>query len=53
MKIKKSVLFVVGIATVILTHVYMLVFGLPSNQIITHSIINLVACGLLLYTHKV
>ena len=42
-------LFWTGIIIVVGTHLYMLVAGLPSNQIIPHSILNLVAAGLLLY----
>jgi len=41
--------FWAGMVIVVGTHLYMLGFGLPSNQIIPHSIINLVAGGLLGY----
>ncbi|MFQ5621648.1 MAG: hypothetical protein ACE5FT_07480 [Candidatus Nanoarchaeia archaeon] len=38
-----------GYAVVVLTHVYMLGFGLPASQVVPHSILNLVAAGLLYY----
>lgn len=35
-----------GTVIVVGSHLYMLVLGLPSNQVIPHSILNLVAAGL-------
>ena len=50
-KTEKSTIwaFWVALAIVIGTHVYMIGFGLPANQMVPHAIINLVAGGLLLY----
>ena len=47
----KQVPFGIGIVIVVGTHLYMLFAGLPANQQVVHSIINLVAGGLLVY-HK-
>ena len=41
--------FWVGMAIVVLSHLYMLIAGLPTNQIIPHSILNLIAAGLFAY----
>ncbi len=39
-----------GMFIVVGTHLYMLFSGLPSNQIIPHSILNLIAGGFLYYS---
>ncbi len=39
----KKILFGTSIAIIILTHAYMLFYGLPANQMMTHAITNLVA----------
>jgi len=41
--------FWIGIVVVLGTHLYMLGLGLPQNQIVPHSIINLLAGALLVY----
>jgi hypothetical protein len=41
--------YYVGITIVMGTHLYMLGFGLPADQVYGHSILNLVAGGLLAY----
>jgi hypothetical protein len=41
--------FWAGLGIVALTHIYLLFAGLPSSQVIPHSIINLVAAVLLIY----
>lgn len=38
--------FWAGTVIVVGSHLYMLVLGLPSNQVVPHSILNLVAAGL-------
>jgi len=38
-----------GYAVVVLTHVYMLGWGLPASQVMGHAVLNLVAAGLLYY----
>ncbi len=48
----KNILFWVGAGIVILTHVYMLVAGLPQSQMMGHAILNLVAAGLIVYGRK-
>ena len=42
--------YYIGITIVFGTHLYMLGFGLPSDQIIGHSVLNLAAGGLLAYS---
>ncbi len=42
----------VGYLIVLVTHVYMLVFGLPAPQAAGHALINLIAVGLLVYAQK-
>ena len=44
----KDVSFWIGIAIVIATHIYMLVAGLPQDQMMPHAILNLIAGGLVL-----
>ena len=44
----KDVSFWVGIVIIIATHIYMLVAGLPQNQMMPHAILNLIAGGLVL-----
>jgi len=39
----------IGFAVVILTHVYMLGFGLPATQMTAHAVLNLVAGVALVY----
>ena len=38
-----------GYGLIILTHIYILIFGLVASQVIMHAVINLIAVGLLLY----
>ena len=40
---------IVGYATVVLTHLYMLGYGLPPSQMVGHALLNLIAAGLLYY----
>lgn len=40
---KEQKLFWAGVSVIIITHVYMLVYGMPTNQIKPHAIINLIA----------
>ena len=47
----KNGTFWVGMAIVVLSHVYMLFLGLPSSQIVPHSILNLVAAALIGFGH--
>ena len=44
--------FWTGMVIVVGTHLYMLTMGLPANQVVPHSIINIVAGGLLWYAYK-
>ncbi len=46
---KKKYLLWIGVAIVVLTHVYMLVAGLPADQMMAHAILNLVAAALIGY----
>ena len=48
----KNILFWVGVGIVILTHLYMLVAGLPQSQMVGHALLYLVAAGLLVYGRK-
>jgi len=41
--------FWVGMTIVVLSHIYMLIAGLPANQVVGHSIANLAAAGLFAY----
>ena len=41
-------LFWSGIGIVALTHIYLLFAGLPTNQVMAHAILNLVAAGLVI-----
>ncbi|MFO0764950.1 MAG: hypothetical protein U0487_02800 [Patescibacteria group bacterium] len=41
--------YYIGLALVVLTHIYMLVAGLPASQMMGHAIINLVAAALIGY----
>jgi len=41
--------FWLGMLIVAGSHIYMLLVGLPSDQIVPHAIINLVAAGLFAY----
>lgn len=41
--------FWTGVAIVALTHVYMLVAGLPASMMMGHAIINLIAAALVTY----
>jgi hypothetical protein len=43
-------LFWVGVAIVVLTHIYLLFASLPTNQVMGHAILNLVAAGLIIYS---
>jgi hypothetical protein len=51
-KINKSVKisYWIGIFIVFVTHLYMLGYGMPADQIVGHSILNLVAGCLLAYS---
>jgi len=44
-----DVSFWIGMVIVVGSHLYMLGFGLPANQMMPHAIINLVAGGLFGY----
>jgi len=46
-KKSKNVMFWIGLVIVFGTHIYMLLAGLPSSQIVPHSITNIVAGGLI------
>jgi len=46
---KKIWAFWISLIIVAGSHLYMLVYGLPPNQIVPHSILNLVAAGLFTY----
>ncbi|QQR60505.1 hypothetical protein IPH19_03785 [Candidatus Uhrbacteria bacterium] len=41
--------FWIGAVIVLVTHVYMLVAGLPASQMMGHSILNLVAGALVIF----
>ncbi|MEK6905413.1 MAG: hypothetical protein AABX24_03340 [Nanoarchaeota archaeon] len=45
----KQLSFWAGIVIVVGAHLYMLFIGLPANQQVAHSIMNLVAAGLFAY----
>lgn len=45
----KVVSFWIGMAIVVLTHIYLLFAGLSAGQVIAHSILNLVAAALFAY----
>jgi len=51
-KIKKSVKisYWIGITIVFATHLYMLGYGMPADQIVGHSILNLIAGFFLAYS---
>lgn len=49
-KLKAST-FWIGFAIVALTHIYMLIFGLPANQMVPHAVANLIAAALVLYSY--
>lgn len=40
-------LYIVGLLIVFITHIYMLTFGLPADQMTGHAILNLLAGALL------
>jgi hypothetical protein len=44
-----NTLYYIGWFIVVGTHLYMLFVGLPENQVVIHSILNLVAAGLIGY----
>lgn len=44
-----KVMFWLGIAIVVATHVYMLMSGMPENMINGHAILNLIASALILF----
>jgi len=46
----KQISFGIGMVIVVGTHIYMLLAGLPANQMTAHAIINLVAGGLIIYS---
>ena len=48
---KKSILYSFWLAMIIVvgSHLYMLAYGLAPNQVLSHSIVNLVAGGLFAY----
>jgi hypothetical protein len=41
--------FWIGAVIVVVTHIYMLVAGLPASQMIGHAILNLVAAALVIF----
>ncbi len=41
--------YYIGLAIVIATHVYMLIAGLPTNQMTGHAVLNLVAAVLIAF----
>ncbi len=41
--------FWIGVLLVVVTHIYMLVAGLPASQMMGHSILNLVAAALIVF----
>jgi len=47
-------LFGIGVAIVILSHLYMLLYGMPVNMVAAHAWLNLVAAALLIigWTNK-
>ncbi len=45
----KNMLFWVGIAIVVLTHLYMLIAGLPTSMMMGHALLNIVAAGLIVF----
>ena len=45
----KNIFFWIGAGMVILTHTYMLVAGLSSSQVVAHSVVNIIAAGLIIY----
>ncbi|MBI5073333.1 hypothetical protein HZA99_05950 [Candidatus Woesearchaeota archaeon] len=45
----KNMLFWVGIAVVVLSHVYMLVAGLPASMMTGHALLNIVAAGFIVF----
>ena len=49
MKKRSKTAFWIGFGIVIATHIYMLAFSFPSNQVVPHAVVNLVAAGLLAY----
>ena len=48
----KNILFWVGVGIVALTHLYMLLAGLPSSMMMAHALLNLVAVGLIMFGRK-
>lgn len=49
MHMKKKSLVWIGALVVVVTHIYMLVAGLPASQMMAHAVINLVAAGLIVF----
>ena len=45
-------MFWIGVGIVILTHLYMVIAGLPQSQMMGHALLNLVAAGLVVYGRK-
>lgn len=41
--------YYIGLAIVVVTHVYMLAAGLPANQMMGHAILNLIAAALVAF----
>lgn len=41
-----------GLAIIILTHLYMLFYGMPSSSMKMHAYLNLAAAGLIIYGSK-
>ena len=46
--INKAALWI-GLGIVVTTHIYMLVAGLPSGQVVPHAVVNLIAAGLIIF----
>ena len=45
----KTISLVVGLGIVILTHLWMLCYGMEDWEIVPHSLANLTAAGLIIY----
>lgn len=48
----KNLLFWTGFAIVLVSHIYMLVAGLPASMMMGHALLNIVASGLIVYGKK-
>lgn len=50
-KQKKNILLSLGFGIVILSHIYILIAGLPQDMVNAHAIVNLVGAGLIVAGH--